>query len=567
MIFFFIEVLTFTFFSSIHLISTGLIFKKILFKNNKITLSELGLYGLIYLGIIALIINFFSPLNKVINSVIFLIPLLTFFFNKKKEIIKISIIISVISSVTIFLDNSYVPDAGLYHLPFARILNESKIIIGLSNINFTYGQSSFLQYISAVYNNLIFKETGLVIPLVYFYSFFLLYLLLEFFTQKNKLIKFILFLFLFYVLYGFNRYSEYGNDAPAHILFFYIILKTIIGEIKKQIHKNFQEIVFISLIIFMIKPTMGLVFLIPIYIFFKNKLYNFFKSKIFYLIIIISLFYITKNLLLTGCLIYPQKNTCVETLPWYSQNIENEGNATRVSNQGLAWTKGFPDQPFPQKNFEEYLRGFYWVKIWMPNHGLVILKKNWVFLLLIFILQLYFFNKNKILIKKNNILSRYKKNNILYLNIILFFSTLIWFLYFPVFRYGAGYIVSFIIILLISINTTKIVTLKKKIYKNINLIILLLIFIICLKNFYRIYKNYENNYNNYPWPKIYSDKNGKNNEIELEKVYKNGIFYFNKAETLCYYNSSPCTHFDVFKILNEVDVKEFKGYKIYQIIK
>lgn len=565
--FFFIEVLTFTFLSSIHLISSGLIFNKIFFKNHKLTLSELGLYGLIYLGLIALIINFFLPLNKVINTAIFIIPLLIFFFNKKKEIIKLSIIISIISSITIFLDNSYVPDAGLYHLPFTRILNENKIIIGLVNINFTYGQSSFLQYISATYNNLIFKETGIVIPLVYFYSFFLLFLLIEFFSQKDKLIKFILFLFLFYTLYGFSRYSEYGNDTPAHILFFYVILKAIIGEIKKKIHKNFEEISFISLIIFMIKPTMGLVFLIPIYIFFKNKLYCFFKTKIFYLIIAVLLLYIIKNLLITGCIVYPQKNTCFESLPWYSQNIKYEGNATRVSNQGLAWTKGFPDQPFPQKNFEEYLNGFYWVKIWMPHHGLVILKKNWVFLLLIFILQLYFFNKNKILIKKNVILSRYKKNNILYLNIILFLSTLIWFLYFPVFRYGAGYIISLLIIMVISINRIKIVYLKKNIYKNINLIILFLIFIICLKNFYRIYKNYEYNYINYPWPKIYSDKNESNKEIELEKIYKNGEFYFYKANTLCYYNNAPCTHFDISKILNEVDVKEYKGYKIYQIIK
>ena len=56
----------------------------------------------------------------------------------------------------------YRPDAGLYHLPYVKILNDEKIIFGLSNLHSRYGHISIIQYLSAISNNLIFKENGIV---------------------------------------------------------------------------------------------------------------------------------------------------------------------------------------------------------------------------------------------------------------------------------------------------------------------------------------------------------------------------------------------------------------------
>ena len=59
--------------------------------------------------------------------------------------------------LTISYDGTYRPDAGLYHLPYISILNENKIIIGLSNIHFEFGHVSILQYLSAIYNNFLMR--------------------------------------------------------------------------------------------------------------------------------------------------------------------------------------------------------------------------------------------------------------------------------------------------------------------------------------------------------------------------------------------------------------------------
>ena len=59
---------------------------------------------------------------------------------------------------------------------FIKILNENKIIIGLTNLHYRFGHTSIFQYISAIHVNFIFKEEFLNIPLailpgVYFLIF------------------------------------------------------------------------------------------------------------------------------------------------------------------------------------------------------------------------------------------------------------------------------------------------------------------------------------------------------------------------------------------------------------
>jgi len=52
------------------------------FKKNNNNESENAIFGTIFVSLIALIINFFLPLNKVISTIIFVIPF--FVFIKKK---------------------------------------------------------------------------------------------------------------------------------------------------------------------------------------------------------------------------------------------------------------------------------------------------------------------------------------------------------------------------------------------------------------------------------------------------------------------------------------------------
>ena len=106
-------------------------------------------------------------------------------------------------------------------MPYISILNENKILIGINNIHYIFGHTSIIQYLSAIYNNLIFNEKGITIPLGLIYCNFIGYCIHEVFNKKkNNIIKIFIFLLLSFVLFRVNRYSDFGNDAPANIFSF-----------------------------------------------------------------------------------------------------------------------------------------------------------------------------------------------------------------------------------------------------------------------------------------------------------------------------------------------------------
>ena len=81
-------------------------------------------------------------------------------------------------------------------------------------------------------------------------------------------------------------------------------------------NKEFEKISLFSIFAFTIKTFLTFIFFIPLIIFFKN-----FKKK---LIPLFATFFIIlwfiKNILISGCLIYPVNSTCFNNLDWYSSN-------------------------------------------------------------------------------------------------------------------------------------------------------------------------------------------------------------------------------------------------------
>ena len=49
--------------------------------------------------------------------------------------------------------------------------------------------------------------------------------------------------------------------------------------------------------------------------------------------------WLIKNLIISGCAIFPMKSSCVEKLPW--TNIEQ---ITSAQIEGQVWSKGWPDR-------------------------------------------------------------------------------------------------------------------------------------------------------------------------------------------------------------------------------
>ena len=139
----FLIVFIFCFISSLFFCSLGVLSNKLIFRIYKIKgVLEFCFLGIFSLSFIGLFSNFFISLNIYFNSIILIISIFYLFFLDKKfvkEIIKYSLIISLISILTIIFDYTNRPDSGLYHLPFTSLINEHRIIIGSANLNERFG--------------------------------------------------------------------------------------------------------------------------------------------------------------------------------------------------------------------------------------------------------------------------------------------------------------------------------------------------------------------------------------------------------------------------------------------
>ena len=152
------------------------------------SIYSLPIFGSIILSFLALLINFFIALDSTTNSIIFflIVSFGTYYLiviKKLKKVILSSLLIGTICTLILTLDTINRPDGSLYHLPYTKILNDNKIIFGIANIHFRFGHTSIIQYLNAIFFNIIFKENGILIPAAAIFSSFFLFCLNE--LKKN----------------------------------------------------------------------------------------------------------------------------------------------------------------------------------------------------------------------------------------------------------------------------------------------------------------------------------------------------------------------------------------------
>lgn len=566
-----LEIFLFSGISSVQILITGYLFCYFFFNkgiNAQENIFELGFFGLLLLSFIAILLNFFMSLSQRLNDIIFILPFIIFFlffFNKTilKKIIIYSAVVATFFLLTVSFDTVNRPDAGLYHLPYVSVLNENKIIIGINNLHFRFGHTSIMQYVSALYNNHLFSDNGILIPLGLIYCYAIGYLVFEILNNKNKELIIFIFTIFAFSIFTMNRYGEFGNDAPAHFLFFYLICEALKNN---NIIYKIKKTSLIATFVFLNKVTLIFCFLIPLYFFIKkfrnDIIFN--KSNNFCLFFLLLFF--LKNFLVSGCLIFPAEQTCVKKIFWYDYNSQRNSNAINARLENEAWAKGWVDQQQLKKDFKHYISDYEWVGTWKNNHGKIIIKRVTPFLIfMIFIicfLLIYQFKKKDYKKFKNNFLvERY------FFLLICVLGSIFWFMKFPVFRYGYSYLASTfgLFLLIISGNFNFFQNLFK--FKKVIIFFLtLMILTISVKNIIRIFPKITNmnNYQN-AWPNIYSDDL---HSIKKENIplYKNGQFLFYKSKIgTCYYSSSPCTHYfnKTDFTLSEINFKIFKGYKFF----
>jgi hypothetical protein len=534
-------------------------------KNYKVSIYELGLIGLIFIGFSSIFLNFFFSLSQFLNSVITLFFLSFLFIRNNLSLIfkniKSIFFLSLLSSIIIIFSTVYAPDGSLYHIPYIKLLNDEKIIVGISNINFRFALNSIVQYISAFHYNFLFKEVGITIPLAIIPSFFIFFLLHKillsnnFFKNHDFFYIFILFFFLISSIYSFSRYSEYGNDAVAHIYYLYLICLFLdYRNIKEK--KFIYTTLIISIFLVANKLFFIFTFAIPLYLIIINKNYLFFKNKLFILSIFFILLVVFKNILISGCVFYPVKEFCFKSLYW--TNIEE---VYLQSLEGEAWAKGWVNQTQIQ-DFNEYSSNFNWLQSWYNVHFKVIIRK--FFPIIIFILLFLFILKlSDLIFFKKRVIKPYLNKHLYFIFLFSVLNFTFWFYKFPLYRYGYSFINVFFIILF-SI-------LFFKIFKKVNIFYLKKIIIITItisfiglfvKNSQRILISFYKEYLYYPWPNLVSMRLD-NNYPSLKIVKVGDGFYYYSEDSACMYLKSPCSNY----LKKNLEYKKIATYKIYYLNK
>ena len=595
------EIFLFFFISSLLLIFSGRFFLQRLginLEKNSLGFSEQGFFGLIFFSFISLILNFFFKIDQTIATIILIFPLIQFVLeykkiNKKfiKKFLTHSIIITLACVIFISYDNVYRPDAGIYHLPYVKILNEFKIFSGIATLNPVFGSTSILQYTSAIFNNYIFKDIGITIPLAILTIYLIEYFVSEFFKKNNDSFYLVfLFLILTYIFLEMNRYSEYGNDNPAHLSLFYLLSLIFKNDFKIDSSINFKIITLVSLFTFLNKVFLILILFIPISIWLKKKLYlnkKFFPtfSLIFFGI------WILKNFFVSGCAIYPVSFTCNNNLSWYSDNpkfIIAAKNLSQFSElHAKNWSEISDENKFinfqdNQNEKEVYLKNFNWLSsdktAKNPKFGYFKIFNNYIFVI-IFLISFLIFNKN--LRKKRVKKLTFEKKLVFIISAI---STLLAMYKFPLGRYATSFYVIVIFFSFILLFKNRIdILLQKKFFKKLIIILMICGSVFILKNFTRTISNINADYYQAPWPRIYENKNDVKNTTSnsnkfqklnfdlkdgiLKIYFVNSLNYWTSDRSVtCMYNSSPCAqtnnNFDNFKV-----VKTSYDYYIIKLLK
>ena len=513
-----------------YLVLGKLIFNKY-FEERKNNTFESAILGVVIASFLSLLINFFFPLNLISNSIVY-ITIILIFFLKKNNLNSKDYLFLLVSSCASFLlilyDNEYRPDATLYHLPYVQILNENKIILGLSNLHSRFAHISILQYLSAFNYNIFTKNNGILIPLASITSFLYIYFfndLLEFLKKRSDVScgKLFTFIVLIYVSYKINRYSEFGNDAPAHLFLFYLISKFI--YLKNYSLKNIHLTYLYSVFLFSNKVFFIFVFLIPFYMFVKNK--NL-KKILFSFASLILLTWFIKNILISGCAIYPLKNTCFTTLKWTDIKTVEAAHM-----EAEAWAKAWPQNINNNISMKEFSKNFNWVKAWSLIHLKYIIKTLVPFIVVIVFILIFLSWKKKS--KRDYDLIKLDDQKYLILLIIGTLGVFSFFLKYPIYRYGYSYIILLFFIILIKIFN--------KINYNNFLFASKIIFSICLitilsKQFLRIYINHDKR--DFVPSHVFIDTKDFNKKYKKFMLNDNFSVYFSIGE--CHYGLAPCSH-------------------------
>ena len=389
--------------------------------------------ALFFIGNISILFNFFIPVKNLIFFwlILFLILLVVNFKEpisiKNKTYLAVSLLIipAILAISSYGLKFHF--DTIDTHLNFQFWLRESKVVFGLTNLYIVYGWSNIYEYIIA---NFWYKNSflGLHFVNIVFFTFFYNFIFYNLAFSRSLFLKFLslnITLYSFLDNFGINggangfvNIQMVGKpDEAVGIMFFISFVIFLNDYLKNNFTKNnFLFLCTISLFTFQLKIFGGLL-IIPLIIYLlKLKKQRFTKNQLIYFLslIFLTITYFLKNLIISGCLIFPIKQTCFVNLPW-SNSEYVEKLSTRVMLENNAFRIRY--------NFYE------WFDNWINSaYNFQVYSNFLISLIFILIFNLLFFKKNRNQLSINELVS--------YLLIVLIVLT--FFVTGPQLRYGFG---------------------------------------------------------------------------------------------------------------------------------
>ena len=427
------------------------LFKRLIFYEVNLKIYNIDfIYGYSLLISISILFNFFLPLKHI--TLIFLILGYIFFFYfllKKIYVINfVTLLLACFFLIFISHGNGISYDSQLYHLQTIQLNNNYKTIFGIGNLQPNYGMnSSWHSFLGLINYN--YKNVNLIyLANISLFALFINELFSKNFDINKRLSNAFLALSILYI-FSYSYFHPYGNGTilnnlgspeadTVSMVFFILALYLFLLNIESKTINYFYLFSLSIFLIITIKISYIGIFLFFIYIIYnKNK--NYYFNKINFFILISTLLWFVKSIFLTGCLIFPIKQSCIKTS--WSMNFDSVEGYSKII-QSFA-----RDTPLRAKftDFDFTLNSYQWVIPWFKEYFLnteflyisfLIIIINIIILLAIFFFKNYNNNNNN-----NNI-----ENTYFFVIVILFLNLIIW-MRAPEIRFGYGSIISLVSLL------------------------------------------------------------------------------------------------------------------------
>ncbi len=335
--------------------------------------TTLSLWGLFTVTIIGGLLHFFIPLNHLVSALILATGLFILYYKKTLiEPIPLKRFwiygFMLLTLIGLGLDNLTYGDSSLYHIQVLKWIKEEPITLGLTNIHDRFGFNIIWNITTAILQ-------PVLIPNLYidFGSLLLMFLFVSwiFFNNRNRLLGWCLFfaVFIWKNQVWFQGLGWPAPDIPSAIFFLMFLVSTYqyLDHVKTK-----QNIPLSLTITLVILPCMALATRISYLPILTTGLFLMYPRSIFkeltqkqnrLLFTFVGIFWFSwlmRGFLQTGCFIYPEKTTCLSSVPWFA----GSENADLARDWIRSWARQFPEPPWV------VLKDWKWLDFWFHHYFL-----------------------------------------------------------------------------------------------------------------------------------------------------------------------------------------------------